>query len=82
MKIDQESHENLQSVNQSRWNEAELLRDSRILEHTHSFIVEYNFKTKQCYIDPAQRRHVYGDWQNEKNNYDRNYKREIGRAHV
>ncbi len=77
MKIDQESHENLQSVNQSRWNEAELLRDSRILEHTHSFIVEYNFKTKQCYIDPAQRRHVYGDWQNEKNNYDRNYKRVV-----
>jgi len=77
MKIDQESHENMQSVNQSRWNEAELLRDSRILEHTHSFIVEYNFKTKQCYIDPAQRRHVYGDWQNEKNNYDRNYKRVV-----
>ncbi len=77
MKIDQESHENLQSVNQSRWNEAELLRDSRILEHTHSFIVEYNFKTKQCYIDPAQRQHVYGDWQNEKNNYDRNYKRVV-----
>lgn len=77
MKIDQESHEKLQSVNQSRWNEAELLRDSRILEHTHSFIVEYNFKTKQCYIDPAQRRHVYGDWQNEKNNYDRNYKRVV-----
>ena len=82
MKIDQESHENLQSVNQSRWNEAELLRDSRILEHTHSFIVEYNFKTKQCYIDPAQRRHVYGDWQNEKNNYDRNYKRVVLRDDI
>lgn len=82
MKIDQESHENLQSVNQSRWNEAELLRDSRILEHTHSFIVEYNFKTKQCYIDPAQRRHVYGDWQNEKNNYDKNYKRVVLRDDI
>ncbi len=82
MKIDQESHEKLQSVNQSRWNEAELLRDSRILEHTHSFIVEYNFKTKQCYIDPAQRRHVYGDWQNEKNNYDKNYKRVVLRDDI
>lgn len=48
-----------------RYKEAELLKDSRILEHTHSFIVEYNFKTKQCYIDPAQRKHVYGDWNSE-----------------
>lgn len=47
---------------QESWKEEELLRDSRILENTRSFIVEYNLKTKQCYIDPAQRRHVYGDW--------------------
>jgi len=77
MHIDQENGGNLQSSKQERWNEAELLRDSRILEHTHSFIVEYNFKTKQCYVDPAQRRHVYGDWQNEKDHYDRNYKRVV-----
>lgn len=44
------------------WKEEELLRDSQILENTRSFIVEYNLKTKQCYIDPAQRQHVYGDW--------------------
>lgn len=73
MNIDQESNENLQTMNQNRWNEAELLRDSRIMEQTHSFIVEYNFKTKQCYIDPAQRRHLYGNWQNEKDFDDKDY---------
>lgn len=78
----QESRENLQPANQNRWNEAELLRDSRILEHTHSFIVEYNFKTKQCYIDPAQRQHLYGDWQNEINNDNKDYKRVVLRDDI
>lgn len=77
MNTDQENRENLQPSDQERWKEAELLRDSRILEYTHSFIVEYNFKTRQCYVDPAQRRHVYGDWQSEKNNHERNYKRVV-----
>ena len=62
----QESRADRQLSGQERQNEAELLRGSGILEQTHSFIVEYHFKTKQCYIDPAQREHVYGDWQKEK----------------
>ena len=78
----QESRENLQPANQNRWNEAELLRDSRILEHTHSFIVEYNFKTKQCYIDPAQRQHLYGDWQNEIHKDNKDYKRVVLRDDI
>ncbi len=55
---------NLENTSNQResWKEEELLRDSRILENTRSFIVEYNLKTKQCYVDPAQRRHVYGNW--------------------
>ncbi len=82
MNIDQESQDNLLSVNESGNNEAELLRESRILEHTHSFIVEYNFKTKQCYIDPAQRRHVYGDWQSDINNDRINYKKVVLRDDI
>ncbi len=74
----QESPENVLSRRQKRWNEADMLRDSRILEHTHSFIVEYNFKTKYCFIDPAQLKHVYGDWQNDrKNNDEKNYRRVV-----
>lgn len=82
MNIDQESQDTLLSVNASGNNEAELLRESRILEHTHSFIVEYNFKTKQCYIDPAQRRHVYGDWQSDINNDRINYKKVVLRDDI
>lgn len=82
MNIDQESKESLQAMKQNRLNEAELLRDSRILEQTHSFIVEYNFKTKQCYIDPAQRRHVYGDWQNEKDKNDKDYSKVVLRDDI
>ncbi len=82
MNIDQESQDTLLSVNESGNNEAELLRESRILEHTHSFIVEYNFKTKQCYIDPAQRRHVYGDWQSDINNDRINYKKVVLRDDI
>ncbi|MDE7310504.1 MAG: bifunctional diguanylate cyclase/phosphodiesterase [Eubacterium sp.] len=59
----QESSQGKQPARQERFREANLLRDSRILEHTHSFIVEYNLKTKQCYIDPAQRQYIYGEWQ-------------------
>lgn len=82
MNIGQENRGNMQASKQERWNEAELLRDSRILEHTHSFIVEYNFKTKQCYIDPTQRQHVYGDWEHERNNYDRNFKKVVLREDI
>lgn len=59
----QESSKGQQPSQRERFLESNLLRDSRILEHTHSFIVEYNLKTKQCFIDPAQRQYVYGDWQ-------------------
>ncbi|MCI9021630.1 MAG: GGDEF domain-containing protein [Eubacterium sp.] len=75
MNIGQESPGSMQELKQERWDEAELLRDSRILEHTHSFIVEYNFKTKQCYIDPAQKRHVYGDWAGWAKDKRRDYSR-------
>ena len=61
--MDQESSKGQQPSQRERFLESNLLRDSRILEHTHSFIVEYNLKTKQCFIDPAQRQYVYGDWQ-------------------
>lgn len=63
MDMGQESREGGMPKQQERFQGADLLRDSRILEHTHSFIVEYNLKTRQCYIDPAQRQYVYGDWQ-------------------
>lgn len=82
MNTGQENREMIEASNQDRWNEAELLRDSRILEHTHSFIVEYNFKTKQCYIDPAQRQHVYRDWQNEERNYKKDFKRVVLREDI
>lgn len=80
MNIGQASREDLQAT-QERWSEAELLRDSRILEHTHSFILEYNLKTKQCYIDPAQRRHVYGDW-NTGPNTKKDFKRVVLREDI
>ena len=73
----QESRGDRQLSGQERQNEAELLRGSGILEQTHSFIVEYNFKTKQCYIDPAQREHVYGDWQKEKDQGHGDFKRVV-----
>lgn len=74
MGTDQENPGSMQELQQEQYHDAKLLRDSRILEHTHSFIVEYNFKTKQCYIDPAQRQHVSGDWSQEcyhKQDYSR-----------
>ncbi len=74
MDKEQGNSEGIKDFEQERCHEAGLLKDSRILEHTHSFIVEYSFKTKQCYIDPAQRRHVYGDW-NREYNFDKNYSR-------
>lgn len=74
MGTDQETPGSMQELQQERYHDAKLLRDSRILEHTHSFIVEYNFKTKQCYIDPAQRQHVSGDWGKEYN-YKQDYSR-------
>ncbi len=43
-------------------NEIETLKDRLILEQMNSFIVEYNLKTKECYIDPAQKKYVMGDW--------------------
>ena len=77
MENGQESRGDLQLSRQESQNEAELLSGSRILEQTHSFIVEYNFKTKQCYIDPAQREHVYGDWENEKEQGRRDFNRVV-----
>ncbi len=42
--------------------ELELLKDSLFLEQMNSFIVEYNFKTKKCYVDPLQKKYTQGDW--------------------
>lgn len=77
MDTGRESHKNLQPARRGRWDEAKMLRDSRILEHTHSFIVEYNFKTRQSYVDPAQRQHVYGDWQTDGTNYKKDFRRVV-----
>lgn len=40
----------------------DMLKDSLFLAHTNSFIVEYNMEAKQCYVDPAQKKYVEGDW--------------------
>lgn len=82
MNIGQRSHQNPQPSGQEHWDEADLIRDSRILEHTHSFIVEYNLKTRHCYIDPAQRRYVYGDWQERKHENAKNYERVVLRDDI
>lgn len=73
---------NLNAQSNDRWSEAEILRDSRILEHTHSFIVEYNLKDGQCYIDPAQRKYVYGDWNAEGLNIKKDYRHIVLREDI
>lgn len=54
--------------------ESELLKKNLILEQLDTFLVEYNFKTKELYIDPVKEKFISVPWKKkdiiEKLNYE------------